>query len=96
MVTLSDTIVKRFGSKGTRGDEEVPSAVSTTLQDPPARADVSRGPATGAVDVALSGRVGVVDRGNVYGLVASCLQDVHFTALCTLAFADVFLTLSCF
>jgi hypothetical protein len=54
--------------------------VSTPLQDPTARVEVSHGPAAGAVDVALSGRVGVVDRGNVCGLLARCLQDVRFTA----------------
>jgi hypothetical protein len=59
VVTSSDTIIKSSRSVGTHGDEQVPGAVSAPLQDPPAQAEVSHGPVAGAVDVVLSGRVGV-------------------------------------
>jgi hypothetical protein len=72
-VTSSDAIVKRLISGCTHDDEQAPSVVSVPLQDPTARAMVSHGPAAGAVDVTLSGRVGAVDRGNVYGLLARCV-----------------------
>jgi hypothetical protein len=40
--------------------------------------------------------IGVVDSGNVCDLLAGCLQDVHFIALHTLAFAILLLSLGCF
>jgi hypothetical protein len=95
-VTLSDAIVKRSISGCTHGDEQAPSVVSVPLQDPTARAMVSHGPAAGAVDVTLWGCVGAVDRGNVYGLLARCLQDVCFTVLRILTFVVFLLTLACF
>jgi hypothetical protein len=41
--------------------------------------EVSHGPEADALDITLSRRVGVVDRGNVYCLLTGCLEDVHFT-----------------
>jgi hypothetical protein len=70
--------------------------VSTPLQDPTARAEVSHGPVAGAIDVTLSGHVGAVDHGNVCGVLAGCLQDVHFIALRILTFVVLHLTLTCF
>jgi hypothetical protein len=96
VVTLSDAITKCFGSRGTRDDEQVSGTVSAPLQDPPARADVSHGPVAGVVDVAFSGRVGVIDHGNICSLLTGCLQDVCFTMLRTLALVVLFLTLGCF
>jgi hypothetical protein len=96
VVTSSDAIVKCSGSGGTHGHEQVPGTVSVPLQDPPARVEVSHGLVASVVDVALSGHVGVVNHGNVCGLLTRCLQDVCFTALHIPSFAVLLLTLSCF
>jgi hypothetical protein len=96
VVTSSDATINHSGSSGTCSDEQVPGTVYAPLQDPPARTEDSHGPAAGAVDFALSGRVGVVDRGNVCSLVAGCLQGVCFTVLHTLTFVVLLLTLGCF
>jgi hypothetical protein len=51
------------------------------------RAETSPGPEAGVLDVTLSGCAGIVDRGNVCGLLAKCLQDVSFAAFTLHIFA---------
>jgi hypothetical protein len=96
VVTLSDDIIKRLISRATRGDEQAPGTMSAPLWHRTVRAEVSHSPTAGVIDVMLLGHVGVVDCGNVCGLLAGCLQDVRFTVLRILTFVVLLLTLACF
>jgi hypothetical protein len=73
VVTSSNAIIKGSGSEGARGDEKVPGAVSAPLQDPLAEAEVSNGPEAGVLDITLLRCLGVVDHGNLCGLLTGCL-----------------------
>jgi hypothetical protein len=81
VVDSSTTVAKGSGSEGARTDEQVPNAVFVSTSDPLVRVETSPGPGAGALDVTLSGHAGIVNRGNICGLLAGCLQDVSFVAL---------------
>jgi hypothetical protein len=78
VVASSATVTKGSGSGGARADE----------QDPPIRANTFPSPGADVLDVTLSGRAGIVDRGNVDGLLVEYLQDVSFATLVLRIFAS--------
>jgi hypothetical protein len=56
--------------------------------------EVSPCPGVSALDVTLSRHSGVIDRGNVYGLLTECLQDVSFVILMPHIFSSYCLVLN--
>jgi hypothetical protein len=60
---------------------KVTGASSMSTQDPLIPMETSYGSGIGVLDVTLSGHTDVVDRGNVYNLLAECLRDVSFSTL---------------
>jgi hypothetical protein len=73
VVASSAVVVKGLGSGGARNDEQLASAVFASTQDPLVQSETSPGPGAYALDVTLSGHAGIVDCGNVCGLLAKCL-----------------------
>jgi hypothetical protein len=87
-------VTKDSGSRGAHTDEQVGGAVFASAQDPPVQVETSPGPKGGVLDVMLLEHPGVVDGGNVCGLLTECLQDVSLTVLVLCIFASYCFVLS--